>query len=133
MPTIKQLRDELEGMGLKAIIPLPDDLPLTATTAQVDARKREASMEHFRVIQNEETTAVLVVNPDKEGVHDYIGPNSFAEIAVAVAARRQVFLFQGIPAQYRDELKAWGAEVLNGDVSGLRRLLRGDRRALVDA
>ena len=55
------------------------------------------------------------MNCDKYGVSDYIGPNTFAEVAVALTHYKRIYLYQGIPDFYRDELVAWRAICLNGD------------------
>jgi hypothetical protein len=73
----------------------------------------------MRWIKEEQTRAILVVNVDKDGCSDYIGPNSFAEIAVAFSEGREIYLFRGMPRIYEDELMAWGARCLNGDLSVL--------------
>lgn len=74
-------------------------------------------MKHIRKIRdNEKTFGILVMNIDKHGIPNYIGPNTFAEIAVAITHYKKVYLFQGIPAFYRDELVAWNVIGLNGDI-----------------
>ena len=70
-------------------------------------------------IRRPDTVAVLVVNVDRPNVRHYIGPNSFAEIGVAFADERQVFLLQGMPDSYAEELTAWGVTCLDRDVRPL--------------
>jgi hypothetical protein len=86
-------------------------------------------MRHFHRIRDRRTVGILVANVDKYGVHDYIGPNAFAEAAVAFASRRDIFVLQAIPETYRSELEAWGAIALHGDLTPILELLRANRPA----
>lgn len=78
--------------------------------------KRKVSRIHMDKIKDPSTTAVLVANFDKRGVAGYIGPNTFAEIAVAFSEERQIYLLYGLPDLYREELSAWGAVDLEGEL-----------------
>jgi len=94
--------------------------------------KREAAWRHMSHIRQDHTAAILVVNVDRPNVPHYIGPNSFAEIGVAFAARRQVFLLQGMPDSYAEELTAWGVTCLDpGRAPAVGRRVRADGHRLV--
>jgi hypothetical protein len=110
----------LKQSGLDVITPEPDERSGVST-----ATKRAASRRHMGHIRHRRTAAVLVVNVDRPGANNYVGPNSFAEIGVAFADDRRVFLLQGMPECYEDELVAWGVECLNGDLPRLVRDLGG--------
>jgi len=118
--TLRTVHAELADAGIDAVLPTEDDFDERSSIDDVNAAKRAASLRHFDCIKDHRTGAVLVVNVDKNGRHDYIGPNAFAEIAVAVAEGVSVYLLQGVPLQYRDELDAWGVESLEGDLSRLK-------------
>src|SRR4051812_44171660 len=45
--------------------------------------RREASKKYFRQIRAKNVFAILVVNAKKNGIPNYIGANTFAEIAMA--------------------------------------------------
>ena len=60
---------------------------------------------------------MLVLNRDKHGISNYIGPNTFAEISISLAHYKKIYLFQDMPKFYRDELSTWGVICLNGDLS----------------
>jgi hypothetical protein len=117
---LRHVHDELEHAGITAVLPTEDEFDDRSTFEEVTLAKRNASLRHFDCIKNESTGAVLVVNVDKNGKHDYIGPNAFAEIAVAIAQGVTVYLLQGVPRQYRDELDAWGVQSLEGDLTRLK-------------
>jgi hypothetical protein len=108
--------EELAEAKVAAVVPPADDEALTLSANAMLVRKRRASLAHIRRILDRSTIAILVVNIDKYGQRDYIGPNAFGEIAIAFAHGRRVFLYQGMPEQYEEELTAWGATCLHGDL-----------------
>ena len=57
--------------------------------------KNEASRAHFKRII-EQADAILVVNATAHDTENYIGPNSFAEIAIAFYYNKPVFLWHDI-------------------------------------
>jgi hypothetical protein len=109
----------LRKSGIPSIIPDPDDEPNSLWEKDFPSMKRRSSMKHIRRIRAGKTFGILVMNLDKHGIHDYIGPNTFAEIAIAFAHSKHIFLYQGIPDFYQDELVAWQAIPLNGNTSRL--------------
>jgi hypothetical protein len=115
-----QLADELHRLGIVAVVPTPDDdISPELSRRQIDSRKAAASRRYMQLIQNRSTAAVLVVNPDRYDQLDYIGPNTFGEIAVAFASGRAIYIYQGMPQMYEEELRAWGSIELNGDITSL--------------
>ena len=110
----------LRRQGVPSIAPDADTDPhfiLTEEAAQES--KRRASMRHIRRIRDRNTFGILVMNLDKHGIYNYVGPNAFAEIAIAFAHYKRIFLYQGIPDFYREELVAWQAVPLFGKLSQL--------------
>ena len=93
----------LERSGLDVVTPEPDE-----RTATSSAMKRAASLRHIRHIRHQRTAAILVVNVDRPEANNYVGPNSFAEISIAFADDRKVFLLQGMPEflDLRDQCRA---------------------------
>lgn len=115
------LARRLNEVGISTVLPDSDD-PFVDSISPEDFRnvKRVVSMRHIRRIRdNEKTFGILVVNRDKHGIPDYIGPNTFAEVAIAIAHYKPVYLYQNIPKFYKDELNAWQVINLNGDLSQL--------------
>ncbi|MFL6120637.1 hypothetical protein [Actinophytocola sp.] len=115
----------LESTGLEVVTPVPDEPEGPWSVEMSTDLKRKASRRHIAHIRHHATAAVLVVNVDRDGVRNYVGPNSFAEISIAFADDRQVFLLQGMPEYYADELAAWGVNCLQGDLRPLVRDLGG--------
>lgn len=115
---MRAIADQLAAHGLEAVLPEPDELP-AADRPAVLAAKAAASRAHFDAVRDPRTCAVLLVNVDRAGRRSYVGPNAFAEAAVAFAHGRPAFLLQGMPPEYDDELTAWGATCLFGDLAPL--------------
>ena len=115
-----RVKETLTQAGVDAVIPDTDDvLFFQEDDATLNKHKRVASLRHIRRVRDPKTYGILVVNCDKHGIADYIGPNSFAEIAVALTHYKKLFLLQGIPEFYKDELTAWGARPLHSDLNKL--------------
>jgi len=102
------LGEELKNKGYEIVVP---------KEFLVEMDKREHSMLHFSEIANERTDAVLIVNEDKEEIKNYIGPNSFAEIAMAFYFGKKVYLKNDIYIPYQDELLGWGVIPLKGEIN----------------
>ncbi len=61
--------------------------------------------------------AIVIVNPQKNGIANYIGPNTFLEIGFAFVLEKPIFLLYGIPANdwMQAELIAMQPISCNGD------------------
>jgi hypothetical protein len=112
-PEMLTFRERLEQAGIPSLAPDDDEHMFGSGTISA-AMKRKASFAHIRRIKDPRTFGICVLNYDKYGVASYIGANSFAEIAVATTASKRVFLVNGIPDAYKDELLAWGVTPLFG-------------------
>src|SRR5690242_1558176 len=100
-----RLQDQLARRQVATVLPdTENEIADTLSVDQYDALKREMSFNHIRRIKNPRTYGILVANFDKHGAPGYIGPSSFAEIAIAAAHGRKVFILNEFPSLYRDEL-----------------------------
>lgn len=79
-----------------------------------------ASRAHFSRIVDPNNTVILIVNAEKNGIDNYIGPNSFAEIAFGFYHNKRVYLLNDIYEPYRDELMGWGVICLKGNLDKIR-------------
>ncbi|MFA5993503.1 MAG: hypothetical protein WC823_00930 [Parcubacteria group bacterium] len=62
--------------------------------------------------------AVLIINDERKDIANYIGGNSFLEMAFAHVLHKEVFLLNPIPEMgYSDELIAMQPVILNGDLN----------------
>jgi hypothetical protein len=76
---------------------------------------------HFNKIK--EGDAILVLNYEKDGQVNYIGPNTFAEMCVAFWLGKKIFLFNPIPKFFVwEEVKGMKPIVLNGDLKKIKKL-----------
>lgn len=65
--------------------------------------------------------AVLVINEERKNIANYIGGNSFLEMAFAHVLNKGIFLLNPIPEMiYSDELIAMQPVVLNGDLNMIK-------------
>ncbi|MEK7582890.1 MAG: hypothetical protein AAB483_00575 [Patescibacteria group bacterium] len=74
---------------------------------------------YFEKIKNYD--ALLVVNPEKNGVPGYIGGNTLIEMAFAFVLRKPIYLLHQIPKMpYTSEIEALMPIVLDGNLSKLK-------------
>jgi hypothetical protein len=119
-PAIVETSYTLNALAVPTLVPDRDDERVARMTIeQFENFKRSVSFLHLRRVRDPRTFGVLAVNIDRHGIKDYIGPNTFAEIAVAFAQSKRIYLLQGIPEIYTDELQAWRAIPLFGDIERL--------------
>lgn len=104
---ILQLGEELKNRGYDAVVP---------REFIVDMKKKDASLLHFKEISDERTDAVLVVNEKKKDLDNYIGANSFAEVAMGFFKGKKVYLKNDIYLPYEEELLGWDVIPLKGNI-----------------
>lgn len=107
-----KIGNELENMEINV------KLPLECINGEP---KEIASRAHFNRIIDKNTDAILVVNQDKGEAKNYIGPNTFAEIAFAYYYNKKVFLLNDIYEPYKDELEGWKVLTLNGNLENIKK------------
>lgn len=75
---------------------------------------------HYNEIKGSD--AILVLNFDKNGIHNYIGANTFLEISYAHVLNKKIYLLNDMPDQsyIKDELEAMEPIILNGDLSRIK-------------
>ena len=102
---------KLEDMGFSVLLPVEC----------INGEPKEiASRAHFNRIISEDTDAILVVNQTKNDLDNYIGPNTFAEIAFAFFHNKKIFLLNDIYEPFRDELEGWKAIALNSKLDDIK-------------
>ena len=105
---IVEYSKKLEEIGYNVLLPIE---------CMQGLDKVIASRAHFDRISNPDNQAILIVNVTKNGIENYIGPNSFAEIAFGFYFNKKVFLLNDIYEPYKDEIIGWNIKCLNGDLS----------------
>ena len=99
--------DYLEKRGYNVLLPIE---------CMEGKDKIIASRAHFDRICNPDNEIVLIVNAEKNGISNYIGPNSFAEIAFGFYHKKRVYLLNDIYDPYSDELIGWKVIPLKGNL-----------------
>lgn len=107
---IIDLAKTLENRGYKVLLPIE---------CIKNVEKSIASRAHLDRIINPQNEIVLIVNETKDGIANYIGPNSFAEIAFGFYFNKRVYLLNDIYEPYKDELIGWNIIPLKGDIDKL--------------
>ena len=119
---VQKIVKELKALGHEVFIPhgieiraieQPDFDPVAAK----HDNGYDAMRAHFAKIR--ESDAILVCNFTKKGIENYIGANTFLEMGHAYALEKPIYVLNKLPDQayINDELKAFGAIELDGDLT----------------
>ena len=108
---IIEVASSLEKMGYNVLLPIE---------CMQGLDKIIASKAHLDRVIDSNNEIILIVNDTKNGIDNYIGPNSFAEIAFGFYYKKRVYLLNGIYEPYKDELIGWGVIPLYGDLSKIK-------------
>lgn len=118
---IEQLKKELEDMGYIVFTPSPEgtgiDYSKLSEQEQVEMKKHfiDAHIEKIK-----ESDAILLANYDKKEMTNYIGANTFLEMAFAYILKKKIFILQDIPDQPNTvEIAGLLPIVLKGDLREL--------------
>lgn len=115
---MKSLKKDLLKYKIPTITPIEESDKIFKLTKNEFLRfKREVSKENFKLIRKPQVYGILVVNSPKKNIVNYIGANTFAEVAIAFNARKKIFLLYDIFKVFEDELLAWGAIPLYNDMN----------------
>lgn len=123
---------ELEKLGVNVILPMTaakmksehrENDEATIDWATADAGYHGKAMlirGHFDEIA--QSDAILVINYEKHGKANYIGPNVLMEMAVAFHLKKPIYVLNGQPedSPLIDEILGLEPIFLNGEVSKLR-------------
>ncbi len=104
---IVERANQLEKMGYNVLLPVE-------CMQVID--KIIASRAHLDRVINPDNKIILIINETKNGIENYIGANSFAEIAFGFYFKKDVYLINDIYDPYKDELVGWGVVPLKGDL-----------------
>ena len=124
---ILEIAEQLGAAGIQTVVPDAENESVRQMSLfDFEQFKRRVSFAHLRRIRDPRTYCVLAVNFDRYGILNYLGPNTFAEIAVAFAQSKRIYMLQANPEAYSDELSAWRAISLRGNIQQLIADFRGD-------
>ena len=108
---IVKISERLRGLGYNVLLP---------EECMRGEDKLIASRAHFNRIVDPNNGIILVVNATKNGIPNYIGPNTFAEIAFGFFHNKKVFLLNDIYHPYDDELLGWKVICLKGNLNKIK-------------
>ena len=116
---IEQLKGELENLGFAVLIPDKEgtgiDYSRLSKQEQIDL-KRGFIDKHIEKIKKSDS--ILVANYTKNGIKDYIGANTFLEMAFAYILKKKIYILNDIPAQSNTlEIEGLKPIVLKRDLS----------------
>lgn len=121
---IRDIQRKLETLGHTALIPksirmIEEEGYKKPQTVQERLKAEETYhfiSEHFKKV--EQADGILVVNLDNNGIHGYIGGNTFLEIGIAFYLGKKIYFLNPIPHMgYELELASMYPVVLHGDLS----------------
>lgn len=117
-PHMEKLQKALEEKGFIVFTPSPEgtgmDYAQLSTQEQVDMKKYFIDT-HIAKIR--ESDAILLANYDKDEKKNYIGANTFLEMAFAYILEKKIFLLQDIPDQSNTvEIAGFHPIVLGGNL-----------------
>jgi hypothetical protein len=122
---MKDVREQLLAKGHDVVLPASiaeesletfDDAARMKKREDYLAAKPRYTIGHFDEIK--EGDAILVVNPEKRGIENYVGGATFAEIMLAFYYQKKIFFWNPIPtderlAPYADEIASVSPIVVN--------------------
>lgn len=119
---IEKIGKKLEEMDYK--VSLPAEIHKhTSKTIKISNRDEKMLLDVFKYYfkEIEEGDAILIVNPEKKGIKNYIGANSLIEMSFAYVLNKPIYIFNEVPEMdYTDEIVAMKPICLGGNLEKLR-------------
>ena len=116
-------KKELESKG--HIVDVPEGVKNPELIGRTsESEKTNDKIEHDLIRKHyekiEENDAILVVNPEKNGIAGYIGGNTFLEIGFAFILNKKIYCLYPLPdLSYTSEITAMRPIVLNGNLDAV--------------
>ena len=118
---IEQLKKELENLDFKVFTPSEEG---TGTDYSKLSKQEQADMKQDFIDRHidkiRKSDAILIANYTKNEVKDYIGANTFLEMAFTYILNKSIFILNSIPEQTNTvEIEGLKPIVLNGKLNSL--------------
>jgi len=121
---VREIANQLEEMGHEVLLPngvinrLIEQENFDPVQAKIDT---DSCRKHFDKIR--QSDAILVCNFTKNGIENYIGANSFAEMLAAHYFNKAIYTLNPLPDMpyINDEIHSLGVETLNSNVKKLEK------------
>lgn len=87
-------------------------------------KKTKLMSDHFEEIAKGD--AILVVNNEKHGKHNYIGGNVLMEMTIAFYLKKPILILNDLPSEsaYMEELIGMNPVILHGDITTIESQLQ---------
>ena len=120
---VRAIAKQLETAGHKVVLPngvvhrLNEQPNYDPTKVKIETDPFHKHTDEIRA-----SDAVLMCNYTKNGIENYIGANSFAELFVAYYFNKPIYALNPLPDMpyINDELNAFRIEVLGGDLGKIK-------------
>lgn len=117
---VREIAKQLEKMGHEVLLPngvinrLIEQENFDPVQAKIDTDSNHKHVEKVR-----ESDAVLICNYTKNGIENYIGANSFAEMFAAYYFNKPTYVLNPLPDMpyINDEIRSFDAKILGGDLT----------------
>jgi len=116
---MNQIANDLDALGHEVLLPegvIHQRIHDKDFDSKLSKINSDAIRKHFTKI--EKSNAILVCNYTKNNIENYIGANTFIEMAYAHYLNKPIFCLNKLPDMkyIDDELAAFGAKILNSDL-----------------
>lgn len=126
-PKLIEIQSELVKRGLEVEIPISAKMMIeTGSFDPNDFKGKYTNHEKsnfFRdnMMRMKDCDAIIVINEEKNGISGYVGTSVLMEIGIAFYLNKKIFLWNPLPsdATYKPEIDAFGAIVINQDLSNI--------------
>lgn len=120
---VNKVAEELRKLGHEVLLPngvinrLVEQADFDPVQSKIDTDSCHKHTDKIR-----ESDAVLVCNYDKNGIANYIGANSFAEMFVANYFNKSIYTLRPLPDQpyINDEIQSFGVIVINDELTQIK-------------
>lgn len=123
----------LNRCGIPTVVPKEESTEKeNLTEEEFSIFKGKVSGQYLSKIRESSTYAILILNQEKKGICNYIGANTLVEISMAFCWGRPIYLFNGFYGPLEEELSAWNAICLHGNLDILVQNYKKDRYMFID-
>ncbi|MFC1627169.1 hypothetical protein ACFL18_01265 [Patescibacteria group bacterium] len=124
-PHIIKAKHKLEQLGHQVIIPKTTNLIYKNKLSFKDLDQHKLDQGPINVVKHfdniKKADAILVINPTRKGIKNYIGGNTLMEMGFAYYLKKPIYLLNSIPRMsYFEEIRDVQPIILIGDLTKIR-------------
>ncbi|HRJ06776.1 MAG TPA: hypothetical protein PK096_01550 [Candidatus Saccharibacteria bacterium] len=133
---VGEIADDLESNGIIVVIPHTARVMRESGNYDVSAHKtwyekeadytRKADLMRWHFDEIASGDSILVVNHEKHGQPNYIGPNVLMEMSLAFYLKKPIYILNDLPesSPFEEEIRGMFPIVLNGSLEKLQSLIK---------